>query len=316
MEERKVPLIAVAGPTASGKTALAVSLCECLDGEVVSCDSMQIYKDMPIATALPTQEEMRGVPHHMLSFASPEEVFSVARYCDTARKCIFDIRSRGKMPVLAGGTGLYYSSLVDNIEFIEEKTDLDYRDMLKKCAEQQGAQCLLDELSKVDPEAAAALHINNLGRIIRALEIYHTTGITKTEQERLSRRNPSPFSPIVIGLDARNRDVLYERINRRVDLMLESGLIAEARAFYARYDAKTAAQAIGYKELKPFLNGDENLCTAVERLKMQTRRFAKRQLTWFRRDERVNWLYIDEYEAPAALLEAAMKIITEASGNG
>lgn len=315
MEESSVPIIAVVGPTASGKTSLAVSLCISINGEVVSCDSMQIYQNMPIATALPSADEMRGVPHHLMNFVSPQENFSVAKYCEMAKKCIFDIHARGKMPMLAGGTGLYYSSLVDNIEFIEEQTDFEYRAMLKERANLNGAGALLEELRAVDPEAASKLHVNNLGRIIRALEIYHSTGVTKTEQELISRQNSSPFAPIVIGLDARDREFLYKRINQRVDEMLAQGLVDEASAFYARYGVKTAAQAIGYKELKAYLDGKEELHESVERLKMQTRRYAKRQLTWFRRDKRVNWLYIDEYQTSTELLNAAAKIIAEANAD-
>ncbi len=310
-----MPIIAVVGPTASGKTSLAVSLCISINGEVVSCDSMQIYQNMPIATALPSADEMRGVPHHLMNFVSPQENFSVAKYCEMAKKCIFDIHARGKMPMLAGGTGLYYSSLVDNIEFIEEQTDFEYRAMLKERANLNGAGALLEELRAVDPEAASKLHVNNLGRIIRALEIYHSTGVTKTEQELISRQNSSPFAPIVIGLDARDREFLYKRINQRVDEMLAQGLVDEASAFYARYGVKTAAQAIGYKELKAYLDGKEELHESVERLKMQTRRYAKRQLTWFRRDKRVNWLYIDEYQTSTELLNAAAKIIAEANAD-
>lgn len=309
MAESDIPLIAVVGPTACGKTDLAVSLCEKLGGEAVSCDSMQIYTGMPIATARPSEQEMRGIPHHLMNFVGANEVFSVAKYCELARNCIADISSRGKLAVLVGGTGLYYSSLVDNISFVEEKTDLEYRSYLKERAQREGAQKLLEELRLIDPESASVLHANNIGRVIRALEIYHTTGLTKSQQERLSRLEPSPFKPCVIGLDAHDRDYIYSRINRRVDLMLENGLLDEARRFYELHDAETAAQAIGFKELKPYLDGNESLGQGVERLKRQTRHYAKRQLTWFRRDRRVNWLFIDDYDCGGALADAAMKII-------
>ena len=309
MAEYKIPLIAVVGPTASGKTSLGVNICKALDGEVVSCDSMQIYKNMSIATAKPTPEEMQGVPHHLIDFVSPGELYSVAKYCETAKEVIKDIHSRGKMPVLVGGTGLYYSSLVDNIDFLPDETDFEYRDFLKKRAQTEGAEILLEELKKIDPESAAVLHPNNTGRIIRALEIYHTTGKTKSLQNELSRKNESPYSLTAICLDSRDRKFLYDRINRRVDLMIEQGLVDEARAFFCSGYGKTAVQAIGYKELKPFIDGEASLEECIENLKMQTRRYAKRQLTWFRRDERIKHLYIDEYKNSGELTKAALEII-------
>lgn len=309
MAESKIPLIAIVGPTASGKTSLAVAVCKALGGEAVSCDSMQIYKGMDIATAKPTAEEMQGVPHHLIGFAEPDEVFSVAKYCETAKEKITDINSRGKRAVLVGGTGLYYSSLVDNIEFLPEETDFEYREMLRRRAETEGAQALLDELAQVDPEAASRLHPNNLGRVIRALEIYHTTGKTITDQNEQSRNADSPFETVAICLDARDRQVLYDRINKRVDIMLETGLVEEAKAFYENPLGRTAKQAIGYKELNPYFAGKKPLDECIENLKMQTRRYAKRQLTWFRRDERMNFIYIDDYASFDDMLKAALDII-------
>lgn len=309
MEESKIPLIAIVGPTASGKTSLAVEICKRYGAEAVSCDSMQIYKGMDIATAKPTHEEMQGIPHHLIGFLEPDEVFSVAKYCETAKEIIFDIDSRGKKAVLVGGTGLYYSSLVDNIEFLQEETDFEYREMLKRRAEADGAQALLDELRKIDPEAASRLHVNNLGRIIRALEIHHTTGRTKTNQNEESRNNPSPFRTIAVCLDARDRQFLYDRINKRVDIMLESGLLEEAKAFFESPLGRTARQAIGYKELNPYFSGEKTLDECIDNLKMQTRRYAKRQLTWFRRDERIKFLYIDDYSSGEELADAACEII-------
>lgn len=309
MEESKIPLIAIVGPTASGKTSLAVEICKHYGAEAVSCDSMQIYKGMDIATAKPTVEEMQGIPHHLIGFLDPDEVFSVAKYCETAKNIIYDINSRGKKVVLVGGTGLYYSSLVDNIEFLQEETDFEYRELLKKRAEQDGAQSLLDELYRIDPDAASQLHVNNLGRIIRALEIYHSTGKTKTNQNEESRNNPSAFKVTAICLDARDRQFLYDRINRRVDIMLENGLVEEARAFFESPLGRTARQAIGYKELNPYFNGEKTLDECIENLKMQTRRYAKRQLTWFRRDEKIRFLYIDDYSSGKELFSAACEII-------
>lgn len=315
MEESKIPLIAIIGPTASGKTSLAVEICKRYNAEAVSCDSMQIYKGMDIATAKPTVAEMQGIPHHLIGFLDPDEVFSVAKYCETARNIISDISSRGKKAVLVGGTGLYYSSLVDNIEFLQEETDFEYREMLKKRAETEGAQVLLDELSEIDPESAAQLHVNNVGRIIRALEIHHTTGKTKTNQNEESRNSPSPFVTTAICLDARDRQFLYDRINRRVDIMLENGLLEEARAFFESPLGRTARQAIGYKELNPYFCGEKSLEECIENLKMQTRRYAKRQLTWFRRDEKIKFIYIDDYSSSEDLVNAACEIIERGAAN-
>lgn len=309
MAESKIPLIAIVGPTASGKTSLTVELCKAIGGEAVSCDSMQIYKGMDIATAKPTPEEMQGIPHHLIGFAESDEVFSVAKYCEYAKNIISDIHSRGKKAVLVGGTGLYYSSLVDNVEFLPEDTDFEYREMLKSRAEKEGAQVLLDELAAVDPEAASRLHPNNLGRIIRALEIYRTTGKTITEQNELSRSNETPFETVSFCLDARDRQFLYDRINRRVDIMLESGLEAEARAFFENPLGRTARQAIGYKELYPYFAGEKSFEECIENLKMQTRRYAKRQLTWFRRDERMNFIFIDDYADTDEMLRAVLEKI-------
>ncbi len=309
MAESKIPIIAVVGPTASGKTSLAVELCKLYDAEAVSCDSMQIYKGMDIATAKPTADEMQGIPHHLIGFVNPDEPFSVAKYCELAKAVISDIDSRGKKTVLVGGTGLYYSSLTDNVEFLPDETDFEYRENLKKRAETEGVQVLLEELRSVDPESAESLHVNNVGRIMRALEIYHTTGKTKTMQNELSRKNPTPFRTVAICLDARNRQFLYDRINRRVDIMLESGLLDEAKQFFDSPLGSTARQAIGYKELDPYFKGEKCLDECIENLKMQTRRYAKRQLTWFRRDEKIKFIYIDDYSSGKELLDAVCEII-------
>ena len=306
MSDKK--LIAVLGPTASGKTALAVALCERLGGEAISCDSMQIYQGMDIATAKPTPDEMRGIPHHLIGFVSPVEPFSVAKYCALAQEAIADVRSRGHRPILVGGTGQYYSALVDQLTLLPSEADPAFRAQLQQRAAAEGAQVLLDELRAVDPEAADQIHVNNLGRIIRALEIYHTTGLTKSEQNRRSHVAP-PLPVTAICLDAHDRAVLYGRIDRRVDAMLDAGLLDEAHAFLSQPGATTAAQAIGYKELAPYFAGEAPLTDCVERLKQQTRRYAKRQRTWFLRDPRMHVLYIDDYGDAQALTNAAMEII-------
>lgn len=307
-ESEKINIVSVVGPTASGKTRLAVDICKAIDGEVVSCDSMQIYKNMNIATAKPDADEMDGIPHHMIDFLSPDQKFSVASYCEKAKKCIEDINDKGNVPVITGGTGLYYSSLVDNVSFSDETDDTSLREELTQRLKSDGAQALLDELYKIDPQTAQQLHPNNSGRIVRALEVYYKNGMTMSEQKRLSRLGDKMYNCKAIGLDAKDRQFLYDRINRRVDDMLSRGLLEEAKRFLAENPGKTSGQAIGYKELKPYFEGRLTLDEAVENLKMETRRYAKRQLTWFRRDKRINWLYIDEmsYEE---LLEKALKII-------
>jgi len=282
----KIFLAVVCGPTASGKTKLAVDLAREFDGEIVSADSMQIYKGMDIASAKPTEEEKTGIPHHLMDFLDPREPFSVADYAILARKAIADIHSRGKMPIMCGGTGLYINTVVDNIEFDDTGSDPAYRAEMKALAEEKGVGYLLDMLAKIDPQTASQLHENNVKRIIRALEVYRTSGRTMTEQKAASRLNPSPYEPCMMMIDWQ-RETLYERIDRRVDIMLEAGLLEEAREFFTHTDYSTAAQAIGYKELKPYLDGERSLGECVDDLKRGTRRYAKRQLTWFKKDSRI-----------------------------
>lgn len=306
----KIPVVAVVGPTASGKSDLAVEICRRFGGEAVSADSMQIYKGMDIATAKPTEIEKRGIPHHMMDFLESSEPYSVALYQQAAEKCIADIYSRGKLPVVVGGTGLYIDTLLNNIKLSEESYDGELRRSLLQRAENEGAEVLLDELQKIDPEYAAKLHPNNVKRIVRALEIYKTTGTTPTEQITLSKRE-SPYRACIIGLDAENRQYLYDRIDRRVDIMLELGLEDEAREYLSRSDVQTSAQAIGYKELKPYFDGEISRDEAVENLKRATRRYAKRQLTWFRRNECINWLFIDQYPNKENLARKAFTVVDE-----
>ena len=282
----KIFLVVVCGPTASGKTKLAVDLALRFGGEVVSADSMQIYKGMDIASAKPTEEEKHGVPHHLMDFLDPRESFSVADYVIMARKCIADIHSRGRLPIMCGGTGLYINTVVDNIEFDDTAGNPVYREELKKLAEEKGAGFLLDKLSEIDPETASQLHKNNMKRIIRALEVYHMSGRTMTELKAASRLNPSPYEPCMMMIDY-PREELYSRIDRRVDIMLDAGLLDEAREFFTHSDYPTAAQAIGYKELKPYLDGERSLEECTDILKRETRRYAKRQLTWFKKDSRI-----------------------------
>lgn len=307
MNKPLVPVIV--GPTASGKTSLSIEIAKRMNGEIVSADSMQIYKGMNIATAKPTKEEMQGIPHHLIGFLPVGESFSVAAYKEKALEAIDDILKRNKLPIVVGGTGLYVDTLINNTEFLDyEKSDI--REKLENRADKEGVESLLKELSEVDPDTAERLHINDKKRIIRALEVYYSTGKTITEQCALSHLNESRYNWCIIGITANDRQILYDRINKRVDLMVEDGLIEEATGFFKSDCSKTAKQAIGYKELKPYLDGAATLDEALEKLKMETRRYAKRQLTWFRKNDKINWLKIDEISKDE-LIEQAYNIIDE-----
>lgn len=293
---QQIPILAVVGPTGSGKTRLAVWLAAQCGGEVVSADSMQIYKEMSIGTAKPTPEEMRGIPHHLLDFLDPRDSFSVADYVQMAAGAIEGIHNRGLFPILAGGTGLYVSSLLDGMPFDAPSPDEQLRSRLQEYAREQGNEALHAKLRECDPALARQLHPNNVGRVIRAVEVYEKTGVPMSRWQAIAKekaRRESRYLPCVIGLDFKDRQKLYDRIDERVDGMLEQGLLEEVKAFYQKGYTSTAAQAIGYKELFSYLKGELELDEAVEHLKRQTRRYAKRQLTWFRRDERVNWIYLD-----------------------
>ncbi|MBE6830246.1 MAG: tRNA (adenosine(37)-N6)-dimethylallyltransferase MiaA [Ruminococcaceae bacterium] len=307
--KEKIPVAAVVGPTASGKSRLAVELALSRNGEVISADSMQIYKGMNIGTAKPTAEEMRGVPHHLIDFAPLSQPFSVADYVSLASDCISEVHARGRLPVIAGGTGLYIRSLLQNIRFTENDKDEALRKELAEKAEKLGVQTLIDELRSFDPTSAQRIHPNNLGRVIRAIEIYRTTGVTMTEQFELSRQMPSPYDACIIGLDFQDRQKLYDRINLRVDRMMQDGLLAEAEEILNRPGAQTALQAIGYKELLPYFRSECSLDEAVESVKRESRRYAKRQLTWFRRDGNIHWIMVDEYTDFDGVIEQAFRII-------
>lgn len=286
----KPKIICVVGPTASGKTAYAIQLAKKMDGEVVSCDSMQIYQEMTIGTAKPTKEEMQGIPHHMLDFVSPMTNYSVADFVTDAKVCIDDILSRGKLPVLCGGTGLYIDSLLGGICFADDVCDEAYRQELKTMAEQQGKEAVHALLKEADPKAAEEVHPNNLKRVIRTLEIIKTSGKTKAEYDRDSRQEPC-YDAVIYGMEW-EREELYRRIDLRVDRMIEEGLIEEVQHLLNQGIPKnaTAMQAIGYKELIGYLDGDCTLEEAIEVIKRETRRYAKRQLTWFRRNKDIIWV--------------------------
>lgn len=287
INDKKIFTAVICGPTASGKTALGVRIAQKLGGEIVSADSMQIYKGMDIASAKPTEEEMGGIPHHMMNFLPANKAFSVADYVEQARSCIDDIHGRGKLPIIVGGTGLYISSLINNIKFDDTGSDPAFREKAGRIAREKGNEALWTELNNVDPVTASRLHPNNLNRIIRALEVYHISGSTISKAKQESRREESPYKACFIMPDF-SRDILYSRINKRVDIMLEQGLLEEAKEFFSHKDYVTAAQAIGYKELKPYFDGEKSLEECVEKLKQATRNYAKRQLTWFNKIEDLN----------------------------
>ena len=291
----KPRVVAVGGPTASGKTALSVALARAFDGEIINADSMQIYKNLDVGTAKPSAEERQGIPHYLLDFLSPETPYSVADFTAAADPLIRDITARGRLPLVVGGTGLYITSLLSGMAFAPEKTDPAIRARLQARADTEGGAALYAELQRIDPDYAAQVHPNNLPRVIRALELFEATGRRMSDQRREARPAEAPYHALCLCLTCRDRAVLYSRIDRRVDEMVENGVLDEARQVYDHRDAyRTAAQAIGYKEFFPYFEGTANLTECTERLKQATRNYAKRQLTWFRRQNDAAWLYLDE----------------------
>ena len=288
-----IKTIFIVGPTASGKTALSIEIAKKFGGEIISADSMQIYKGIHIASAAPDEEEKSGIEHHLIEFLNLDQSFSVAEYVDLARSKIKEIAEKGKIPIVVGGTGLYISSLLDNTEFTSEETDYNLRAELEERFDTVGAENMLKELAEFDPQSAERLHPNNRRRIIRAFEVYKLTGKTITEQNELSHKNEGFIEPLVIGINYSDREKLYERIGLRVDIMLKNGLLEEAETTFNDANGKGAFQAIGHKELYGYFDGSVTLEEATELLKQQTRRYAKRQITWFKRDERINWIYAD-----------------------
>ena len=309
----KPKILAVVGPTASGKTSLSIALAKVLGGEVLSCDSMQIYRDMDIGTAKPTEEEREGVPHHLIDIAAADEPFSCAEYAALAKAKVAELTSRGKLPIFCGGTGLYLDGVLRGGSSYEKtETDPDYRASLERMASEQGAEAVHAMLAAVDPEAAQATHPNNVKRVVRALEIYHTTGVTKTELDRRSVETQSDYDALVLGIRFPDTETLYRRINLRVDIMIKQGLLEECRRLMEAgvfERSATAAQAIGYKELFPYLRGELPLESCVETLKMATRRYAKRQMTWFRMHGNVQWLDRDGETTDKELLAMALEKI-------
>ena len=307
MENR---LICICGPTASGKTALSVALAKQLHTEIISADSMQIYRGMDIGTAKPTAEERQGVPHHLLDICAPGEAFSVARYVELADAAAQDVLSRGMVPIVAGGTGLYMDALIECSTFSGDETDLSVREKYQRMAAEQGNEAVHAFLAKVDPEGAGRLHPNNLKRVIRALEVYEQTGMTIDAFNRLHKRPAPKYAALKIGICPAERQTLYDRIDLRVDQMLADGLLEETkRLLDSGALAGTAAQAIGYKELLGYLQGDAPLADCVALLKQRSRNYAKRQLTWLKRDDNIHWIYYNNGEELPAILQEATEYL-------
>lgn len=301
----KPKVIVIVGPTASGKTELSIRVAKKLDGEIISADSMQIYKKMNIGTAKPTKEEMQGVPHYMIDIVEPSENFNVAKYKKMAEEKIEEILARGKQPIIVGGTGLYIDTLVNGIEFSEVENDFEYRKMLEEEVNKKGVDWLYDELKKVDPSAAETIEKNNIRRVIRALEIFKVTGKTKTQLDKESIKE-TKYDYLIFGLFW-SREELYKRVNKRVDIMIANGLLEEVKNLLAEDNfSKTALQGLGYKEVLEYFNGKVSYEEMVEKIKTETRRYAKRQITWFKRNKKIIWLDAKNKEE---MLNEVLKIV-------
>ncbi len=305
--KEKTKVVVICGPTASGKTALSIELAKKINGQVVSADSMQIYKDMTIGTAKPTKEEMQDIKHYLLDFVSPDERYSVANYKKDAKKAIKQIINNGKTPIIVGGTGLYVDSLIYEIEYNDIEIDEKYRAELEEQAKTDGLEKLYEKAKQIDPEAMEKISPNDQKRILRVLEIYNATGKTKTQQEKESRKEVE-YDYKVFAINWQ-RDILYDRINKRVDIMIDQGLIDEVKEIKSEYNHfPTAMQGLGYKEVVDYLDGKYSKEEMIEKIKMETRRYAKRQLTWFRKNKQTIWL------DGQASVEDNIKIITEELG--
>lgn len=311
--EQKDKMFAVVGPTATGKTSLSIELAKLYNAEILSCDSMQIYKGLEIGTAKPSKQELSEVPHHMISVIDAFDAFSVADYVSLADKEIADIKNRGKNVIVVGGTGLYVRSLLKGISFSDDEKDIAVRENLQKELEEKGIESLYQRLKEVDEKSAEQIHMNNHKRVIRALEYYEINKEPISKRVTKTKQSKNKYDYTMICLAYKDREKLYERINLRVDLMLQNGLVEEAKSFYDEIQVSdtipTAAQAIGYKELFAYFKGEKSLDEAVEDLKQSTRRYAKRQMTWFRKEENIDFIYIDDYKTHEEMLVECKKII-------
>lgn len=301
-------LIVVCGPTASGKSELALQIADKFNGEIISADSMQIYKEMNIGTAKPSEQEQKKIKHHLIDFLNVDQEYSVSQFCSDARQASEDILSRKKIPVLVGGTGLYIDSFVNNLNFQNSDGSQQIREKLINELNEKGIDYLFDLLVKIDPEASCIIHKNNTKRVIRALELNFTTGKNLSQINAESLRNRK-FNPLFIGVNYKDRALLYDRINLRVDYMIENGLIEEAKKLFEVSLSKTAIGAIGYKELFEFFKGDLTLEDSVELLKQKTRNYAKRQITWFKRNKEINWFFPDEFDSRQKFIDSVLEFI-------
>jgi len=309
---RNNTVVVIFGPTASGKSKLAIDVCKQLNGEVVSADSMQIYRKMDIGTAKALPEEQQGIPHHLIDIIEPNENYSLENFLKDCESTVDDVLSRGKLPVIAGGTGLYISSFINGVELAEAKIDDDYRKTMETIADTEGNLSIKQLLQGIDKQAYLKLKTNDRKRIIRALEVYRATGKTISQNNEDSQGN-SKYNFIIFGLNCENRNVLYERINLRVDEMMKNGLEQEARMLYNSDLSDTARQAIGYKELFGYFNGDKSLEQAVEEIKQYSRNYAKRQITWFKKELNVTWIPIDEKNYEEILKNTVNGIVKNAN---
>ncbi len=306
----KNKIVAVVGPTASGKTDLAVALCKKYGGEVISCDSMQIYRGMNIGTAKPAKDEMQGVPHHLVDEIELGTEYSVSDYVRDAEKCVEDLQKRGMLPVFCGGTGLYITSFANGLTFDDFENNPEIHERLQKELDEKGIEYIHERLLAADKDSADSIDVHNAKRMLRALEVYETTGITMTEWNRRSLENARKRDILIIGLDYENREELYSRINMRVDLMLKMGLLDETKQLIESglMSTKTASQAIAYKEFVPYFNGEDTLENCTELLKRNSRRYAKRQLTWFRKNENIRWIFKDDKSFDEVLASACQMV--------
>ena len=305
-------IICIAGPTASGKTALSIALARELDAEIISCDSMQVYKYMDIGTAKPTLAERAGIVHHMLDVAQPEEEFSVSRYCEMATPIVEDILRRGKTAIIVGGTGLYMDALIRGNSFAPcPSTGM--REKLEAQADAEGMEAMLSLLQSIDPDSAARLHLADRKRVLRALEVYYETGETITEHNRRTQAIPPRFQPLWFALEDAQRSTLYDRIDRRVEAMVDDGLVEEIQALLQRGipEKCTAMQAIGYKEFLQAIRGECTIADAITQVQQASRHYAKRQLTWFRRNPDIHWLRREETDTNEEILQSARRIFWE-----
>ena len=310
MNQKKLKLLVIVGATASGKTALGVELAKKLNGEIISADSMQIYEGLDVTTAKPSPEEMQGIPHHLISIVKRSQNFSVAEYVELANQKIQEISARGKLPILVGGTGLYIDSVVNGLNFTPEQ-ETDTRKKLLARAQTEGNEILYQELKALDPQAAEKIHVNNTVRLVRALEVCLTSGMTFTEYKAKNLAKDSPYEAIILGLNYADRQDLYDRIDKRVYQMLDAGMLEEVRQAYAPGNIGTASAAIGYKELIPYLENQASLEDCISMIQQETRRYAKRQLTWFRRNAQIQWLILSKNDELQEISEKAEKMIAK-----